>query len=169
MEKYNLPLSNFPALCSSLIARNSIVGTPNHKLQTLVQHLGLQGGQAHRALSDSHNSLQLLFECFRRKNVETFADAFRVQGSPLWWQDFSIRGKCLGSQNWKKVLEAIESNKSLEIIYNGGTFKGKLREVKPVSIVCSPTGDFMVAFDPMEPGPSKRFYLNRLKEAEILP
>lgn len=169
MEKSNLALSNFPALCSSLIARNSIVGPPNHKLQTLVQYLGLNGGQAHRALTDSHNSLQLLFECFRRKNVVTFADAFRVQGSPLWWQDFSIKGKCLGSQAWQKVLQAIETNKSLEIIYNGGTYKGKLREVRPVSIVCSPTGDFMVAYDPMDPGQSKRFYLNRLNEAEVLP
>jgi DNA polymerase III subunit epsilon len=169
LEKINLPLPNQPALCSSLISRNSIVGTPNHKLQTLIKFLNLDGGQAHRALDDSVACLQLLMECFKRRQVETFEDAFKIQGSPLWWQDFSLKGKCIQSQTWDKVVKAIEAKKDLEIIYSGGTHKGKTRKVKPVSIVCSPTGDFMVAFDPDEPELSKRFYMKKLNEAEVLP
>ncbi len=169
IEKQKLPIPSQPALCSSLISRNSIVGPPNHKLQTLVKYLQLDGGQAHRALDDAKACLQLLFKCFQAKSVETFEEAFRLQGSPLWWQDFSIYGKTLQSQQWAKVIEAIESQKSLEIIYSGGSQKGKKREVRPVSVVCSPTGDFMVASDPSEPGPNKRFYFKKLEEAEVLP
>ena len=47
--------------------------------------------------------------------------------------------------------------------------KGKKREVRPVSVVCSPTGDFMVAFDPAEPDQSKRFYFKKLDDAEVIP
>ncbi len=169
MEKRSMKLPDQPALCSSLIARNSIVGTPNHKLQTLVKYLGLEGGQAHRALDDASACLQLLFKCFEEKKVQTFADAFRLQGSPLWWQDFSLKGKALQNQQWGKVIQAIETQKNLEIIYAGGSMKGKKREVRPISVVCSTTGDFMVAFDPNEPEQSKRFYFKKLSEAEILP
>lgn len=169
LERFGLALPTHPGLCSSLISRNAILGPPNHKLQTLVQYLGLQGGNAHRALDDSSASLQLLMECFRRKNVETFADAFRLQGSPLWWDDFSLRGKKLGSQIWQKVILAIESHKDLEIIYMGGSQKGQRRVLKPSSVVCSPTGDFMVALDPQEPDQAKRFYFKRITDAEVLP
>ena len=169
LEKMKLPIPSQPAFCSSLISRNSITGTPNHKLQTLVKYLNLDGGQAHRALDDSNACLQLLMECFKRKNVETFADAFKLQGSPLWWQDFSLKGKALQSQTWQKVIEAVETKKNLEIIYAGGSMKGKKREVRPISVVCSTTGDFMVAFDPAEPEQSKRFYFKKLNEAEIIP
>jgi DNA polymerase-3 subunit epsilon len=169
MEKQGLKLPDHPALCSSLIARNSIVGPENHKLQTLVKYLGLDGGQAHRALDDSLACLQLLLECFKRRGVKTFADAFKVQGSPLWWQDFSLKGKALQKQQYAKVIEACEKGKDLEIIYQGGSHKGKKRIVQPISVVCSPTGDFMAAFDPEEPGKSKRFYFKKLEEAELIP
>ncbi len=169
LEKMGLPLPSQPALCSSLISRNSIFGPPNHKLQTLVKYLNLDGGQAHRALDDASACLQLLFKCFEKKSVETFDDAFKLQGSPLWWQDFSLRGKTLQSQQWAKVIEAIEGGKSLEIIYRGGSMKGKKREIKPLSVVCSPTGDFLVALDPEAPEKTKRFYFKKLDEAEVIP
>lgn len=170
MEKLGIKLPDHPAMCSSLIARSSIVGPPNHKLQTLVKYLDLDGGQAHRALDDSVACLQLVMKCFEKKGVETFEDIFKLQGSPLWWQDFSIKGKILQSQQWGKVVEAIENNKSLEIVYQGGTNKGKPRVLKPLSIVCSPTGDFMVAKDPDDPEKkNKRFYLKKLDEAEVIP
>ncbi len=168
LEKQNLPLPDQPVLCSSLISLNSIQGPSNHKLQTLVKYLGLQGGTAHRALDDAKTSLQLLLKCFQRKEVKTFADAFKIQGEPLWWQDFSIKGKKLQSQIWQKVMEAIENQKNLEIIYMGGSFKGQKREVTPLSVVCNPGGDFMVALDQKEPEKSKRFYFKRLSEIEII-
>lgn len=169
LEKMDLKLPDHPAMCSSLISRNSIVGPPNHKLQTLVKYLGLDGGQAHRALDDASACLQLLMKCFERKNVQTFKEAFKLQGSAFWWQDYSLKGKALKSQSYSKVLQAVENKKKLEIIYQGGSQKGKKRVVEPLSVVCSPTGDFMVAIDPSEPEKNKRFYFKRLDEAEIIP
>lgn len=169
LEKQSLPLPVDPVLCSSLISRNTITGTPNHKLQTLIQYLGIDGGQAHRALDDAKACLELTFHCINKKQTETFQDLFNVQGSPLWWNYFSVRGRTLQNQLWKTVVEAIEKNKNLEIIYNGGSFKGKKRQVKPLSVVLNPTGDFLVAKDVESEEPeSKRFYFKRLNEAEII-
>ena len=64
LERQGLSLPHQPVLCSSLISRNSIQGPSNHKLQTLVKYLGLDGGTAHRALDDAKTSLQLLLNVF---------------------------------------------------------------------------------------------------------
>jgi DNA polymerase-3 subunit epsilon len=169
IEKYDFAIPKDPALCSSLISRNTITDTPNHKLQTLVKLLGIDGGQAHRALDDAKACLDLTFHCFEKKDVKTFTDAFAIQGSPLWWNYFSVRGRTLQSQMWKTVVEAIEKKKNLEIIYNGGSFKGKKRSVIPHSVVLNPTGDFLVAQDAeVKDAEIKRFYFKRLNEAEII-
>ena len=168
LEKQKLFFPSQPVLCTSLISQKSIQGSEDHKLQTLVQYLGLDGGTAHRALDDARASLQVLFECFRRKEVKTFAEAFKLQGEPIWWQDFSLKSKRLQSQLWDKVITAIENKKNLEIIYTGGSLKGQKREVSPLSVVCNPKGDFMAGIDKKEPDHIKRFYFKRLTEAEIL-
>lgn len=48
------------SLCTLALARQYIKDSPNHKLGTLVQHLGLTGGKAHSALGDVHSTVQLL-------------------------------------------------------------------------------------------------------------
>ena len=48
------------SLCTLALARQYIKDAPNHKLGTLVQHLGLAGGKAHSALGDVHSTVQLL-------------------------------------------------------------------------------------------------------------
>ena len=48
------------SLCTLALARQYIHDSPNHKLGTLVDHLGLQKGQAHNALADCHMTRHLL-------------------------------------------------------------------------------------------------------------
>ncbi len=48
--------------CSMLLARRVFPGAPNHRLDTLVQHLRLPVGQHHRALSDAEMAARLLLE-----------------------------------------------------------------------------------------------------------
>ncbi len=54
--------SETPFLCSMLLARRLVQDSDNHKLGTLVQHLGLEkpaGMRAHRALADSLMTVEL--------------------------------------------------------------------------------------------------------------
>lgn len=48
------------SLCTLALARQYITDSPNHKLGTLVEHLGLPKGNAHNALADCHMTYHLL-------------------------------------------------------------------------------------------------------------
>ena len=48
------------SLCTLALARQYIHDSPNHKLGTLVEHLGLPKGNAHNALADCHMTRHLL-------------------------------------------------------------------------------------------------------------
>ena len=165
-EKAGLTLSRYPVLCSSLLSRATITRTENHKLQTLVKHLNLEGGQAHRAYDDAYACLQLLLHCLEKIKAETVQDIVRAQGHEMWWEDFSLCYMKMKNSIWKNVLTALEENRDLEMIYMGGSQKGKKRTLRPLSVVRNPKGDFLVAFDGEDK--PKRFYFNKITEAEVL-
>jgi exodeoxyribonuclease X len=48
------------SLCTLSLARKVITDSPNHKLGTLAEHLGLEVGTAHRAAGDTYTTLNLL-------------------------------------------------------------------------------------------------------------
>ena len=54
------------SLCTLALARQYIHDSPNHKLGTLVDHLGLQKGQAHNALADCHMTRHLLIHIIEK-------------------------------------------------------------------------------------------------------
>ena len=54
------------SLCTLALARQYIHDSPNHKLGTLVEHLGLQKGQAHNALADCHMTRHLLIHIIEK-------------------------------------------------------------------------------------------------------
>lgn len=48
------------SLCTLALARQYVTDSPNHKLGTLVEHLGLPKGNTHNALADCHMTYHLL-------------------------------------------------------------------------------------------------------------
>ena len=54
------------SLCTLALARQYIHDSPSHKLGTLVDHLGLQKGQAHNALADCHMTRHLLIHIIEK-------------------------------------------------------------------------------------------------------
>ena len=60
--------------CSMLLARRIYPAAPNHKLGTLVSHLGLPQGRAHRALADAemtaHLWLRMLSDIKRQHGLQ---------------------------------------------------------------------------------------------------
>ena len=54
------------SLCTLALARQYVTDSPNHKLGTLVDHLGLQKGQAHNALADCHMTRHLLIHIIEK-------------------------------------------------------------------------------------------------------
>lgn len=59
MCKAHLP-ENYAKSCALRMARQYVPDSPDHKLQTLRAHLGLEGGTAHRAMGDVVTTINLL-------------------------------------------------------------------------------------------------------------
>src|SRR5690606_22848157 len=110
-----LSLPPEPALCTSLLSRKWIHGVENHRLQTPVKHLSIDGGQAHRAYDDAKSCLQVGLTCFDKMPAgTTLAQAIKSQMKPLWWKDYSL---VTGAKaDIKNLIEAIEKKKRVDLV-----------------------------------------------------
>lgn len=165
-EKSQLLLPPEPALCTSLLSRKWIHGVENHKLQTLVKHLGVNGGQAHRAYDDAVSCLHVALACFDRMGADaTLEHAIKSQGKNLWWKDFGLFN--VSESKIKILLDAIQTRKDIDMIYKGGSKKGETRRLTPIGIVRNPDGDFLQAHCHIE-NTAKRYYLNKIGDVALV-
>lgn len=165
-EKARLSLPSEPALCTSLMSRKWIHGVDNHKLQTLVKHLQVDGGQAHRAYDDAKACLQVGLACFHKMPGDTtLAQAIKSQGKNLWWKDYSLLFST--DAHIKNLIEAIYAKKDVDLIYQGGSTKGETRRLTPIGIVRNPDGDYLQAFCHKDKT-AKRYYLNRIGDLAVI-
>ena len=165
IEKNNLQFPNNLNLCSSLLSR-TLLTTTNHKLQTLIKELKLVGGEAHRAFDDAYACLQVLFACLEKiKDDLSLERILQIQKKDLNWKNYLIY---TSSDNKLKTLaKAIEYQKVINIVYEGGQTKNKIRPIKPFGMVRNPDGDYVQAECGLD-FQRKRFYLNKIKEIELL-
>ncbi|MEK2646665.1 exonuclease domain-containing protein [Bdellovibrio sp. BCCA] len=165
-EKARLPLPSEPALCTSLLSRKWIHGVENHKLQTLVKHMAIDGGQAHRAYDDAKACLHVALGCFQKMGEEmTLAGAIKSQGKNLWWKDYSLMFST--DNQLKNLIEATQNKKDIDMIYQGGSAKGETRRLTPIGIVRNPDGDYLQAFCHKDQT-AKRYYLTRISDVAIV-
>ncbi len=167
LEICKKPLPQFPAVCSSLLARALITDSPNHKLQTLIPHLGLPLGQAHRALDDAQACWGVAEFCFQKLGPQaTLAEIQACQQKDLRWPLYSIQA-LKERDSLSPLIEATEASAAVEIVYQGGSHAGQPRTIYPVGIVRNPDGDYVVARGPGD-SQLKRFYLEKIKESRRL-
>lgn len=161
-EKANLPFLSEPVLCSSLLSRKWISGVKNHKLQTLVQYLQMDGGSAHRALDDAQSCLSVFLACCEKIGWDRpLSDAIQSQGKNLNWIDYQL----LGSQESKiqLLVRACIEKLTVNIRYKGSQDQ---RQIRPIGIVRNPDGDFIEAFC-LRDHQNKRFYINRIDQISL--
>lgn len=173
-EKYHLSLPTEPVICTSLLSRAVIRESQNHKLQTLVKYLGIDGGSAHRALDDARSCLHVGRLCMERLDQELrqnenqsvkLSDVIKRQGTQLAWSQYVARTDSRAVV--RNIVEAVEEKKLLEIIYAGGTHKGQKRSVRPIGLVRNPDGDYLKAICLLD-GAEKRFYLDKISDSAVL-
>jgi DNA polymerase III subunit epsilon len=162
-EDAKLPLPSQPVICSSRLSRVVITDSPNHKLQTLIPHLGLKQGTAHRALDDAQACLELALVCFERGNLNTLEEVFDRQGGALNWKDFSVEELQFKSKSLGILIESMKTRQRVRLTYLSGSKPGRERTVEPLGLVRSPDGDYFVAYDDSSPFP-KRFYIEKIAE-----
>lgn len=159
-EQAGLSLPELPVICSSRLARVVITDSPNHKLQTLIPHLGLHQGSAHRAGDDATACLELALACFKRGNLNNLDEVLKTQGGALYWKDYSIEDLKFKSKSMALLIEAIRQRMRVRLVYKGGSKRERV--IEPIGLVRNPDGDFFVAYDD---GPvAKRFYIEKVEE-----
>lgn len=161
-EKAKLPFPTNTLLCSSLISR-ALLTTTNHKLQTLVKELGLVGGDAHRAYDDAYACLQVFLKAAEKLEVPSLEKIKSVQVKKLNWSDYTLFSKT--SEKIKSLVQAILMQKTIQIVYEGGQSKSKLRPITPKGIVRNPDGDYIHAECGLD-NQRKRFYISKIKDIE---
>jgi len=165
IEKAGLQFPKNVHLCSSLLSR-ALLATTNHKLQTLVKELNLVGGDAHRAYDDAYACFQVFQKCAEKLGDDaTLARLKKVQSKKINWTDYSV---FLNSDlKIKALLNAIQNQKTIKIVYDGGKTKNELRPVTPKGIVRNPDGDYLNAICEID-HQRKRFYLSKIKDFELV-
>lgn len=165
-ERFNIAPPSNDVLCTSLLARKLIPESGNHKLQTLITHLGLERGSAHRAKDDARACLYVGLECMNRLGPMTsMQDVFSQVGKKLNWDSYRLRGT--GNSTIDKIIECLEAQLSLDIAYLGGSRGTEMRRITPQGIVRNPDGDYVMAKCHRDVA-SKRFYISKIKDAAIV-
>lgn len=162
-NKVSLPVN--PVFCTSLLSRAVITNSPNHRLQTLVQHLNIPVRAAHRALTDAEACLDVALKVFQKMGQPTLHELIEKQGRRLDWPEFSVQ-RLKNKPQLRALVEALESHLDVQIEYMGGTNAGQPRTIAPVGIVLSPGQDFIVAGSP-DGSPPKRFYMNKIRASRF--
>ncbi len=167
-ERAGLALPAEPVICSSLLSREMIPESGNHRLQTLIGFLGLERGAAHRAHDDAKACLGVAIRCMERMEpAPTLARVFQAQGGALHWRRFSMR-ELEDKDEVGALVQASREGSDVEFVYAGGSKPGQKRRIKPIGVVRSLDGDFFVGVGPGETQ-SKRFFLDKvLSSARIV-
>lgn len=165
-EKFKILFPRDPVLCTSLLARKLIPESSNHKLQTLIKFLNIDGGQAHRALDDAKACLMVALECFKRMGPEAdLEQAVRVMQKKLQWADYYLLNN---PSNLIQILARVILEKGdFQFVYDGGSLKGKTRVMTPKGIVRNPDGDYVSAICHLD-RVQKRFYLAKILDYSAL-
>jgi DNA polymerase-3 subunit epsilon len=171
-EKNNIFLPQDKVFCTSLFARKAVSGTVNHKLQTLIKHFNIDGGQAHRAKDDAMACLEVMIKCFEMfDGPRTIQQLFDYQKTILTWSNFSMQALERRHTYFTVIFEAIKQKNEIELYYAGGSKPGTSRIVLPAGVVRSPNGDYVAAFeiiDNQKSDQTKRYYLNKIQDAGFL-
>ena len=162
IEEAGLRFPSNVLLCTSLLSR-ALLTTSNHKLQTLVKELKLDGGSAHRAADDAYACLQVFIKCLEKLEV-TDLNAHRlqqIQGKKLNWLDFQLLKD--SDIKIKSLAAAALKGEKIDIVYLGGQNGGKPRPIIPFGIVRNPDGDYLHAMCLID-NERKRFYLSKISD-----
>jgi DNA polymerase III epsilon subunit-like protein len=130
------------------LARSTFPGAPNYRLGTVAKTLGVEHGQAHRALSDVRACkdvfLKILDKCGPDATMEDFV---RLNGSELHFgATRQMIDRVPGSAPQAALLrEALRTGLDVRIRYQGGTKGSGPRLVTPITLMAQADAIYLVA------------------------
>ncbi len=164
-ERAGILFPNTLHVCTSLISR-ALLTTTNHKLQTLIKELKLEGGAAHRAYDDAFACLQVFFKSLEKLEANAkISQLLEIQKKDLDWDKYRVFSS--GNPKLLAMAKACQNQAVINIIYEGGQTKGKPRPIKPFGIVRNPDGDYVHAECGLD-HERKRFYIDKISDFDLI-
>lgn len=165
MARLRLPYPPHPILDTLELARRRVRGARTFKLEDLAIHLCVADGEEHRGLSDATLLARVFCRMLARaSSLRTVGDLFRI------CRRWSFRdGDALPldpPRGFEAVAAAIEEQRSMLIVYEGGTKGSAERRVTPRAFVLVAGRPYLCAFCHAD-GIEKSYRLERLRAFRI--
>jgi DNA polymerase III subunit epsilon len=153
--KYSLP--ELDCYCSCHLSRSVFSSLTSHKLSSLAKHFKIDLENHHRALDDSMAALHIFLLAMKAdKN-------FKRLGFQANLRDYNKNIDFVLPENLKLLEQYSGLNQELEILYSGGSQKGKFRPIIPLSLLPMPAGNILYAHCLLS-DQYKSFALSKIKE-----
>ncbi|MFZ8932902.1 MAG: exonuclease domain-containing protein [Bacteriovoracaceae bacterium] len=160
LELIEMPFPPNKIYCSVKFARKVFPKKESYSLGELSQNLGITLSSHHHAMDDAYACLKIflkgLFEPKMSKSILKDFFLFSLK-------DFKSVDPNLESQTGQEIIQAIKEQRHIEIMYRGGSYKGKFRPIRPLSILPLPQGPAVYAHC-MLTDLYKFFYLSKITE-----
>ncbi len=160
LEIAELPFPKVPIYCSVKFARKVFPKKESYSLGELAKSLDIPLSSHHHAMDDTYACLKIFIQgLFEEKfKKEVFKDAFLFS-----LKDFKIHKPDLENEQNIRIIDAIKNNEVIDIMYKGGSHRGKFRSIRPLSILPLPQGPAVYAHCLLS-DLYKFFYLAKISE-----
>lgn len=161
--RLGLSLPDGPVLDSCMFSRRVFTEQPSHKLQTLVEALGIAETTFHRALADAKSCMEVFRAAVARScgNEASWDELMLRHGRTYsFTRDWRLLGPELEKERFAPLFAAMEQKKPVWILYEGGY---SAREVTPLLLYGRGAQRYMEATCHLD-GIRKSFRLDRIQK-----
>lgn len=174
---WGMEIDSIPVIDTLSLARSTFPHFPNHRLETLVDRLGIESNGSHRALEDAAATMEVFRECLDEMSSSALLgveDLLRLDGPTLHFDPSKRRRRRSGGSpadeglgdSYQTVNMMVESGLSSEIDYVDRDGNETTREITPISISLG-RRPILIAFchDRQD---ERHFRLDRIREIRVL-
>jgi len=147
------------------LTRRAYPGLPTYSLENVCQRFNLVESQDHRAMADSVLVMKLFLLCLMKFDN----DAQRLQVLNSLYH-YSFGGPMVVKTDeamMKTINRALETGTTLEIIYSGGSLKGRPRQIIP-ALLYNRDGIAYLTAKCLNSNSNKQFRLDRIRECRLV-
>jgi DNA polymerase III epsilon subunit family exonuclease len=134
-------------------------------LETVCRQFGIVDHQSHRAMADAVLVMKLFIHCLR--TLAFPARALTVLNDINHYSFGGPMAVQIDETKLKLIKNALETGKMLEIIYSGGSLRGRSRRIQPL-IMFNRDGIAYITARCLLSNADKQFRLDRIKECKIV-
>lgn len=147
------------------LTRKAFPGLPTYSLEKTCRRFNLVETQDHRAMADSVLVMKLFHHCLNQ--FDNDQDRFGVLNS---FYHYSFGGPMVVRTDeamMETINQALESGAPMEIVYSGGSLKGKPRLIIP-ALLYNRDGVAFLTAKCLNSNSNKQFRLDRIQECRIV-